>query len=71
MADSCAFLGCTEVLACPLPGGCVIRRYPPSPRQLIERDQSLKDDAKALNGTKPRAVRDPRLIQRKRKALTP
>jgi len=31
----------------------------------------LKDNARELAGTKPRASRDPRFIQRRRKPLTP
>ena len=63
---TCAELPCDERTGeCPLAGGCVVRRF----QQQAHRDM-LRDDAKALNGTKPRATRDPALIQRRRKPLT-
>lgn len=72
MPETCALLPCADVPICALSGGCVVRNLRfVQPRELVERDQSLRADAKALNGTKARAVRDPALIKRRRKALTP
>lgn len=52
LADqTCAFDPCDAVAACSFEQGCVIRRYPPPAR--TERDLSLRDDAKKLNGVKP------------------
>jgi hypothetical protein len=68
---TCAFADCAEVAACCLPGGCVRQRFGPQPvkpRTLKEAD-GLREDAPALNGTKPWASRDPRFIKRRRKAL--
>lgn len=70
---TCAFDPCAVVTRCALPGGCVVRnpRFVQPPRgELVERDRSLREDAQALNGTKAREVRDPRVLKRKRKALT-
>jgi hypothetical protein len=71
---TCATEGCERVERCPLVGGCVVlnpRFRVERPTEIVERDLSLREDAKALNGTKGRTVRDPRVIKRKRKALTP
>ncbi len=66
--NTCAFVGCYEVEQCPLVGGCVMQRFPaPAPRV-----SDIKDGARALAGIKPaRTNRDPALIKRRRKALTP
>jgi hypothetical protein len=72
MSLSCAFRPCAEVLRCAFDRGCVAKRFHVERApELVERDRSLRADAKALNGTKARMVRDPRFIKRKRKALTP
>ena len=67
---TCAFEPCG--FSCPLPGGCVRRRFPDQVAAVnpLKPASDLRDDAKALNGTKAREVRDPRFIKRNRKALT-
>ena len=69
---TCAFTSCDVATLCALSGGCVQRRFAhvEDAQELVERDRSLREDAPARNGTKARAVRDPRFIRRKRKALT-
>lgn len=65
----CAFGDCVdpECLVC-----SVSRRFPQTVARAVAADaDGLRDDAPALNGTKPRASRDPRFIKRSRKALTP
>lgn len=63
--ESCAFVGCDKAQACALVGGCVSMRFPAT-AAATERELPA---AKALNGTSPRASRDPRFIKRRRKAL--
>jgi hypothetical protein len=69
---TCAFEPCDVSTLCALSGGCVVRRFPRVlSGDLVARDREGREDAKAFNGTKPRASRDPRFIKRRRKALTP
>jgi len=63
---SCAFEDCGNP-DCPV---CSTARKPQRFTRLVEASD-LRDDARALNGTKPRQVRDPRFTKRKRKMLTP
>ena len=63
--SSCALDGCLDP-ACPV---CSVSRRFPVQAALIEAD-SLRRNARKLAGGKPRDVRDPRFIKRKRKALT-
>jgi hypothetical protein len=65
---SCATVSCEEATACGLEGGCTRQRF--GQRTPLVPPSDLRDDARALNGTKPRAVRDPRFMKRKRKAIT-
>lgn len=73
---TCAFGPCRPD-ECVLIGGCVLARFAdqqPSAmaaaRQHAKEAVGLRKDAPALNGTKARAVRDPVLMKRKRKAIT-
>ena len=69
MTKSCAFFSCAEVEECAMVGGCVQKRFP-APGQNAVTDESVKDGARKLAGTKPaRTNRDPRFIKRRRKAL--
>jgi hypothetical protein len=69
---TCLTEPCDRVEGCVFASGCVQKRFHVERApELVERDRSLREDAKALNGTKGRTVRDPRVIKRKRKALTP
>jgi len=74
---SCATEPCEAVSGCALVGGCVQTRFPGqqpheqrSMRRTLGEAEGLKASAPALNGTKGRAVRDPRFIKRDRKPLT-
>jgi hypothetical protein len=64
---TCAFAPCEDVAQCVFESGCVNHRFVRSQGP----QEQLKKSAPALNGTKPRASRDPRFIKRKRKALPP
>jgi len=50
-------------------GGCVTRRFGAQLQSIVPTNEQ-RDDARALAGGKPRAVRDPHKIKRNRKALT-
>lgn len=63
---TCAFDACMPA-TCALEGGCVVQRFAHVPK--YTRADTLRKDAKALNGTKPRPSRDPRFITRTRKAI--
>jgi hypothetical protein len=66
---TCAELPCDERTGeCPLPGGCVVRRFPQTQHRKAHTHDA--DGKYALAGTKPKATRDPALIQRRRKPLT-
>lgn len=69
---SCATAPCADVTDCALSGGCVVERFGPQvpSRASWQAADGVKDGAPALNGTKARASRDPRFIQRRRKALS-
>ena len=62
---TCAFEGCLRPEACCLVGGCVQQRFAQTPVA-----EHVLPASKALNGTKPRPVRDPARIRRPRKAIT-
>jgi len=71
---SCAVDGCQDP-TCPVCS--VVTRFPgqqpheqQSMRRTLREAEGLKASAPALNGTKGRAVRDPRFIKRDRKPLT-
>lgn len=49
---SCAFHPCVEVAHCPLPGGCVQKRFPVLARNASTKEQE-KPKQQALNGVKP------------------
>jgi len=79
--SSCAFTPCDEAETCAMVGGCVTKRFGKQPnrvrRGMLETNalspkeaEGLKPTSPALNGTKPREVRDPALIKRDRKAIT-
>ena len=73
---SCATEPCAAVLECPLVGGCVVRNpqfVQPTRRELIahQEEEGLRDDAPALNGTKPaRHDAHPSTKHKSRKELT-
>lgn len=69
---SCLTVACGHADYCALSesGGCVPKRFGAPVAALVE-PNDLREDAKALNGTEKRQVRDPRFMKRKRKALTP
>lgn len=70
--DTCAFLPCDQVTECCLPGGCITKRFGKMGGKNAATQDTLRDNAPALNGTKPgRTNRDPALIKRKRKPLQP
>jgi hypothetical protein len=66
---TCLSVSCADATECSLVGGCVQRRFPQASR--IGEVSGLRDDAPALNGTKPRPSRDPKFIKRRRKPLRP
>lgn len=66
--STCAFVSCVEAADCGLVGGCVPLRFAHVPK--YEKASTLRANAPALTGTKPRASRDPRFTPRKRKAIT-
>lgn len=67
---TCAFVSCLEATDCGMVDGCVSLRFAfVAPYQGPA--DPVKKGAPALVGTKQRAVRDPRFLKRKRKALTP
>lgn len=74
--STCATLPCADVDECCLEGGCIRVTHPgqqthelAAARQHAREAEGLRRDAPALNGTKPREVRDPVLMKRKRKAI--
>ena len=72
----CAIDGCTDpdCMACSVPRrfASQIALQEQAKLQRTEKEaEGLKENAMAINGTKARQVRDPRFIQRKRKALRP
>jgi hypothetical protein len=73
--SSCAFTPCCDADECALIGGCVATRFPGQQpadhamRRSAANEAGLREDAPALNGTRPREVRDPLFMPRKRKAI--
>lgn len=51
-------------------GGCIQEDERFQQAERLVEPSDLRDNARALAGTQARATRDPRLIQRRRKALT-
>lgn len=66
---TCAFVTCSEAETCAL-GGCIQEDERFQQAERLVEPSDLRDNARALAGTQARATRDPRLIQRRRKALT-
>jgi hypothetical protein len=67
---SCTWVSCEEATDCAMVGGCISKRFGVQAPKIVE-PSDLKDNARALAGTKPaRTNRDPHKIKRHRKELT-
>ena len=67
---TCAFWPCEDVSECSMVGGCVKIRFATTTGTCAVAQEPIRDHARALAGTEPRALRDPVFIKRRRKALT-